>query len=303
VAAAATAAARAAAVHPTAGCRWPSPRRRQGAAPPGPDGGDRRGGPPGADRAPVAAHGGAASRPNPRAWPVSGWCPRATGSARRSPAGSPAAPDQRTWSSPGPGGNGIPRGVRAPLSTNNLRRGLQGRGRGGRDPPGPPGPARPSRPAACREGGLGFWLMRPAATGSGRRSGVARACRRRVGRNAPGHRRLPRGWGARPAQPGRPAPCRFDRIRSRRRLRRARPRRASRPRAARQLLPRGRTATRSQASAATGFPRRREAEDGPAGTARRPALDPPERVDVIPDREPADLRAAGARPPSWAPTS
>jgi hypothetical protein len=49
------AAAAQAAVHSTAGCRRPSPRRRQGAAPAGPDGGDRRRSPPRADRAPVAA--------------------------------------------------------------------------------------------------------------------------------------------------------------------------------------------------------------------------------------------------------
>src|SRR6266508_3755007 len=48
-----------AAVHPTAGCRRPSPRRRQGAAPAGPDGGDRRRSSPRADRAPLAAHGAA----------------------------------------------------------------------------------------------------------------------------------------------------------------------------------------------------------------------------------------------------
>ena len=52
------AAATQAAVHPTAGCRRPSPRRRQGAAPAGPDGGDRRRSPPPADRAPVAAPDG-----------------------------------------------------------------------------------------------------------------------------------------------------------------------------------------------------------------------------------------------------
>ena len=39
--------------------RRPSLRRRQGAAPTGPDSGDRRRSPPRADRPPVAAHGGA----------------------------------------------------------------------------------------------------------------------------------------------------------------------------------------------------------------------------------------------------
>ena len=64
----------------------------------------------------------AASRPNPRAWPASAWCPCATRSARPSPANWPAArPEDLVL--PGPGGsNGIPRGARAPLSTNNLRR-------------------------------------------------------------------------------------------------------------------------------------------------------------------------------------
>ena len=64
-----------------------------------------------------------ASRPNPRAWPASASCPCAERVARghRPPARRRARPEDLVL--PGPGGsNGIPRGARAPLSTNNLRR-------------------------------------------------------------------------------------------------------------------------------------------------------------------------------------
>ena len=64
-----------------------------------------------------------ASRPNPRAWPASGWGRCASRSARRSPASSPPGARLEDLVLPGPGGsNGIPRSARAPLSTNNLRR-------------------------------------------------------------------------------------------------------------------------------------------------------------------------------------
>ena len=65
----------------------------------------------------------AASRPNPRAWPACGWCPCATRSAQAIARQLTGGAQPEDLVLPGPGGsNGIPRGARAPLSTNNLRR-------------------------------------------------------------------------------------------------------------------------------------------------------------------------------------
>jgi hypothetical protein len=86
----------------------------------------------------------AASRPNPRAWPASGWCPCATRVREAIARQLAAAPALRTWSSRAGGSNGIPRGARAPLSTTNLRRVYKAAVGGGRGGARPLGPARPS---------------------------------------------------------------------------------------------------------------------------------------------------------------
>lgn len=144
--------------------------------------------------------------------------------------------------------------------------------------------------------------MRAAAiAGSGRRSGAARGSRPRAERSAPGRRPRPHDGVPRQARQGMPERCRSVRVRRRRRSRRARPRRVSMPRAARRRLCRGRTAARSRASGASGFPRRPAVAGGPAGRARRRAVGLAGVADAVPGRGPAGLREVAAHPPAWVP--
>jgi hypothetical protein len=111
-----------------------------------------------------------------------------------------------------------------------------------------------ARTATVLLAATGCSLVACAASGSGRRNGVAKVFPLRAERNVPGRTRSPRGPPARPAWPGRPAPYRYARIRPRRRSRRAQYRHASMPRAAQLRRQRGQTAIRNPASEATGPP-------------------------------------------------